>query len=62
MRTTSGRSESPLGPRLCPRPLRDPRDDEDEFTLFLAMLIAGTISVILWGVGIVVLLIIRTKG
>jgi hypothetical protein len=62
MRTTSGGGGSSLGPQLCPRPLSDARDEDNEFTLFRAMLIGGTASVILWGICIVVVLILRSKG
>lgn len=62
MHTTSGDDPSPLGPQLCVRPVSFANQSDDGITVFRGMLIAATASIVLWGVGIVIVMVLRSKS
>ena len=63
MQTTSGEDRSTSGPQLCARqPSIVQDDDDDGVVVFRGMMIAATVSIILWGIGIVVVMMLRSRG
>lgn len=62
MQTTSGDPRSPLGPQLCARPISPADESDDGISAFRGMLIAGTASIILWGICIVVVMMLRSRN
>jgi hypothetical protein len=62
MTNSSGFDESPLGPQLCPPPAQLKPADDDGITAVRGMLIAATASIVLWGLGIVLVMLIRARS
>jgi hypothetical protein len=62
MPTTSPDGQSPLGPQLCSPPIPLLQSEDDGITLFRGMLVAGTASVIFWGVCIVLVMMLRSRS
>jgi hypothetical protein len=61
MHTSSG-DQSPLGPQLCSEPIRLQPSHDDGMTAFRGILIAGTASIVLWGICIVVVMMLRSRS
>jgi hypothetical protein len=62
MRAISKNGQSPLGPQLCPRPIQLEKSDDDGISVFRGMLIAGTASIVLWGIFIALVMMLRSKS
>lgn len=62
MHTSPRDGNSPLGPQLCSTQGGCQSQDDDGITAFRGMLLAGTASIILWGICIAVVMMLRSKS
>ncbi len=59
MHTPSDDNGAPLRPQLCAQPVAFPPKSDDGITMIRGILVAGTASLILWGIGIVAVMLLR---
>jgi hypothetical protein len=62
MPTTSHDDKPQLSPQLCIPRIHAPHQNDEGITAFRGMLVAGTASIVLWGVCIVLIMMLRSRG